>query len=335
MNKTNMFFQFLLNQIKGYRENKASSRRFRNYYMSNKEDMRGDTAKILDFMISRIMVFFIAFIVSFFKTGVFNKSLIITIVCVCIFHVISIKLRDKKLEIMKKQKRRYIASQKIYQEIMNNTVEELKKFIIEILEKTGFYGFIHKWSNHKLIIYEALYNEESILISTYIYKNDYYVELKDLKEFINYLRVENYRKGILMTTSDFTKDCYQYLDQMGDEYKILLLNKEMMLKLIEKNDMFPSEEEIDELVENKISRKEAVWEKYKSTMLANKKSRSYFLLSVFLLLSAYYTPYPIYYMIVASGTLILTLITLILRLLNKNNAEEEGWDSFQKILKEL
>ncbi|WP_026476359.1 restriction endonuclease [Alkaliphilus transvaalensis] len=335
MSKTNLLFQFFINQIRGYKENRGESRRFRSYYMSNKEDTRGDAAKILDFIISRMVAFFLIFIITFMQTSRITIAITITVVAVTIYHLITIRIRNKKLETLKNQKRRLIASQKIYQEIMNNTVEELRNYITEIFDKAGFSNLSHQWNNHNTITIAGNYNNEKLLISTFIYKSELYVELKDLKEFIGELITEGCKKGILLTTSDFTKDCYQYIREIEEKYKILLLNKELMMNLIEKNNMFPTEEEIDELVENKISRREAVWGKYKKSLLANKKSRSYFILSLFLIGTAYYTPYPVYYMVVASITLFLTLMIITMGLFNRRDNEEEAWENLNKKLKEL
>lgn len=335
MNKTNLILQFIYNQMRGYKNNRSQSRRFRNYYMSNKDDTRGNGAKVIDYVASRIVSFFIIFTFIYIRYGLLFLSLLVTTISFSILHLISIRIRNKRLEQLKKQKRLFIASQKVYQEIMNKTVEELKAYFEEVFIKAGFQNLKHRSSNQKLIVYEGIYNDVKVLISLLIYKNDYEVELKELKEVFLELREEGITKGVMLTTSDFTKDCYQYIENIDNPYKILLLNRELMLKLIEKSNMLPSDEVIDELVENKISKREANWSKYKAAMLTNKKSKGYFLLSLFLFISAYYTPYPKYYYAIAGVSFSLTLITLALKYFYRKNPDEESWQAFNKMLKDL
>lgn len=336
MNKTNQFFQFVANQLRGYGRDRSNSRRFRAYYMSAKTDTRSNAAKIIDYTLWRVIMFFVVFSGILINTQNLWPSLLITLVLISIIHYFSIVLRNKKLETIKRQTRKYIASQRVYSELINKTIDELKAYMMKIFDSCGFSEFTFINSNHKYITYEATYKNERIMILVYIYKSDLAVELKEVKEFSSLLMHSNVNRGIIITTSDFTIDCYNYVETRSRQFKLTLLNKEMLLKLIETSGMFPSEEEIDELVENKISKKEALWGKYKATMLTNKKTKGYLLLSILLFLSSVYTPYPLYYKIVATSTMLLTLATFLHKLINRGNStEEESWRQFNKILKNI
>ncbi len=335
MNKTNLLLQFIYNQIRGYKKDRGNSRRFRNYYLSSKEDTRDNSAKVIDYFAGRMIVFFILFVIGLMRYRQFFEALVITLVIFIPLHLISIRLRNRRLAYFRRQKRRYIASQKVYQEIMNKTLEELQVYFQEVFEKAGFEQLRYRHSNQKVMLYDGKYNGERLLLSFHIYKNDHEVELKEVKEVIHSLRDENLVRALIVTTSDFTKDCYQYIENIQNSPRVLLLSREGLLKLIEKNNMFPSEEVIDELVENKISKKKARWTKYSTAMLANKKARSYVLLSLFLFFTAYYTPYPKYYYAVSGMSFSLALITLGLKFLNRKNADEESWNDLNKMLKDL
>ncbi len=335
MNKTNQFFQFITNQLRGYRKDRNNSRRFRAYYMSAKSDTRSNAAKIIDYALWRMIIFFTVFIAIFIRVQYFWITTLLTLTLVTALHMISIRLRDRKLETLKRQKRKYIASQRVYSELINKTIDELKSYMVEVFGKCGFSEFTFINSNHKYITYEATYKEERIMILFFIYKSDLSVELKEVKEFSGLLMHSNVKRGIIATTSDFTVDCINYVDGRVHDFKLILLSKEMLLKLIEVGGMFPSEEEIDELVENKISKKEAHWGKYKGAVLANRKTRGYLILSVILLVASGYTPYAIYYRLVAGTTLMLTVATFIIKINNKRNSEEESWKQFNKMLRNI
>lgn len=335
MSKTNQFFQFINNQLRGYRKDRGNSRRFRSYYMSAKSDTRSNAAKIIDYALWRIIIFFTVFIGIFIRVQYFWITTFLTLGIVSILHLISIRLRDRKLETLKRQKRKYIASQRVYSELINKTIEELKSYMVEVFGKCGFSEFTFINSNHKYITYEATYKAERIMILFYIYKSDLAVELKEVKEFSGLLLHSKVKRGIIATTSDFTIDCINYVDGRAHDFKLILLNKELLLKLIEVGGMFPTEEEIDELVENKISRKEALWGKYKAAVLANRKTKSYFILSIILLIASGYTPYALYYRVVAGTTLLLTAATFIIKINSRRNSEEESWKQFNKMLRNI
>jgi hypothetical protein len=188
-------------------------------------------------------------------------------------------------------------------------------------------------SNHRYITYEAVYENKRIMLLFYIYKGDTAVELKEVKEFSSLLMHSGVNRGLIITTSDFTVDCYTFAEGCRHQHRLTLLNKDMLLKLIELREMFPSEEEIDELVENKISQREAFWRRYRAAMLTNKKTKGYLLLSVALFFSSGYTPYQLYYRVAAAAAMLLTIAGFLDKLLNSGRGtEEESWRQFNKIL---
>lgn len=335
MSKFNQLCIFFLNQFKGYKRNRDNSRRFRSYYMTSKEDTRSNSAKIIDFSLIRIFLFFLFFIVTYIYLNHLSIALFVSVLMLLLFHYISIGIRNKKLESIKIQKRRNVASQKVYQEILNRTEAELKKFSLELYSKLGFSNVRHIYNSHNILVCQGLYNGEKMLLSFYVYKNDFYVEMKEIKEILSRLHEMDIKRNVVITTSDFTKDAYDFVNLLNKNYRVLLLNKERMLKLIESCDMFPTDKEIDELIENKISRRNALWKKYKIALLSNKKSKSYFFLSLFLIIAAFYTPYPIYYMTVAGLSMGLTVITFISALTIKKDKVDEDYSYFSALLNDL
>ncbi|AKL95640.1 restriction endonuclease [Clostridium aceticum] len=317
-----------------YKENRSNSRRFKAFYNSSKEDKRGSLAKVIDYLLVRIFIFFAIFVVAYYRTNYIHTATIIAIFFLTIYHIFSINLRKEKLAYLKKEKRKVIACEKTYKEILNKTVEEMKEYTVEIFQKRGFGEIQCLEHNHNSILLEALYQDKKVMILCCMYKNNFDVDLKDLREFLCQLINKNIKSGIFITTSDFTQDCYSFLDQLSEKYKMLLINKDKFLDIIEASEMFPSEEEIDEVIENKISKTKKNWEKYKSAAFCNTKTKGYLLLSVYLAITAVYIPYTKYYMIVASILLFLTLVTLLGYFRNKNKVEED-WKSIDKLFQNL
>lgn len=332
MKKIDDFFRFLSKQIKGYNKDRGNSLRFRNYYTSVKEDKRSHIAKIFDYCIWRIVTFFIIFLYIYLNTSRLFLSIILATVSFTIIHGLAITGRKRKFNSMKNQKRRHIASQRVYSEIMNKTVYEMKDYIEGLFSSMGFKDFNLEQSHERSIVLSTMYKEEKIMILFNMYKNDFDVELKEVKEFNNMIVENKAKKGILITTSDFTNDSYNHIDK---DSSILLINKDKLLRIIEDNGLFPNAEEIDEMIENKISKKEKIWAKYKQSALSKNNIKKYIVLSSYLAIAAWYTQYTVYYMIISSFILALTLINFLFNIFRKNTIEEKQETNLEELLNDM
>jgi len=335
MKKIDLLFRFIANQLKGQKENRSNSIRFKNYYSSVKDDKRNAFAKIFDYSMWRMLVFFIAFLYLYLETNRLYISILLSSASFIVVHSLAIRGRKRKFEQMKDQKRRYIASQRVYNELMNKTVDEMKEYIKEIFSTIGFVKFKFKEVDQRYILLNSVYKEEEIMLLFNIYKNDFDVEVKEVKEFIDVLEESKIKKGILITTSDFTNDSYDYVSNLNENCGLLLVNKEQLLKIIENNGLFPNDEEIDEIIESKISKREKKWDKYKKSALSKNKVKGYVILSIYLAVTAWYTPYTTYYMIVSSVILALASITFISNIISKTKGSEENGVDFEELLNDM
>lgn len=335
MNNIKDIFSKIKNKMKIFKKDRSNSRRFKIFYSRTAEDKRNDLAKAIDYILWRMFIFFGIFISTFLKLLNFSSSLFIAIVVLCIYHLISIKFRTKKLQEQKNEKRKRIASQRVYKEILNKTMDEMKEYIYCIFNRVGFTHIENVNTDNKSMIFRGEYSGNEIILSCVVNKADFDVELKDLKEFLCKLAQYNIKKGIFITTSDFTQDCYSYLNQVSDNYTILLINKDKFLGIIEGVGMYPSEEEIDEAIENKISKKKKNWGTYKLIVFSNKKIKGYFALSLFLMIASLYLPYTVYYMIMGMVSMFLTLMTLTIHLYNKKHQQQDSWEEIEGLFKTL
>lgn len=334
MKKIKDYLEKIKVPISGYRKRRSNSRRFKIFYLTSKADTRGNSAKIADFTITRFFVFFIAYIIATLRMGGILLPSIIAAIVLTIFHLISIKFRDKKLEMLKRTKRYDIASNKVYQELLNRTAPELTEYIEEFLKRNGFVEVENVFKNNTYFCYKVKTNKwKDILISFFIYKKEHYVETKEMKEFLYRMKDMNIDRGMVITTSDLTIDSYSFIDKVREKFNITAVSNEKFLKLIEGSNLYPTEEEIDEIIENKISKREASWRRYKEAALSKKKARGYMLISIFLLAAAWYSPFPIYYMAISGLSMGMAFIILIKKFMFLNG-KEEYYTSISQFLEE-
>ncbi len=330
-----MIYRFIIEQIRGEKRDRGDSLRFRNYYLKTENDSKNIFAKIFDYLIWGTIVFCILFLFSYLKTGKLYLSIVITLVAIVVFNVIVIKNRSLRFQQLKEQKRRHIASQRVYNEIMNKTAGEMTDYIKEIFVSMGFGQFEFMENTQKRILLKSLYRGNKVMILLNIYKNDLDVELREVKEFVYTMANNGIRKGILITTSDFTKDSHNFINKLSKNYALLLVNKKQLLNIIEKNGFFPDEKEIDEIIENEISGKSNRLNRYRNAVLSKDKVKGYIILSLYLMLTAWYTPYIVYYMIVAGFILALAFVTFILNIGYNLGTEKDESTDFKELLNNM
>ena len=151
MKKVSLMFRFLMDKIKGQKiERKIYCSRTTT--KTRKMITRNIFAKILDYSAWRIIMFCISFLFLYLKTSQLYLSIAVTLIIVVVFHNIVIRSRNHRFQQIRAQKRQYIASQKIYNQIMNKTVDEMKNYIKKIFAPMGFkrFEFIENSQNHIL-----------------------------------------------------------------------------------------------------------------------------------------------------------------------------------------
>lgn len=335
MKKIDLLFRSADNRIKKQKRNRGDSIRFKNYYLKTEDGNGGIFAKVFDCLIRSAIIFCILFLFLYLITGRPYLSIIVTSAATSIFHIVITKCRNLKLQQLKEQKRRCIAGRKVYNEIMNKTIGEMRDYIKEVFTSMGFVQFEFIENTQRHILLKTLYRNNKIMILFNIYKNDLDVELREVKEFIHTMADNKAKKGILITTSDFTKDSYDFIKGLSKNYTLLPINKKQLLNIIEGSGLFPSENEIDEIIESDISKTGNRLNEYKKTVLSKNKIKGYLILALYLMLTAWYTPYIIYYMIVAGFILALAFITFIFNIGYGSETEKDKPTDFKELLNDM
>lgn len=335
MKSLDLILRSVVNPIRGWMKDSLDSLRLRNYYLRTGNDNRNILAKMFDYSVWRVLISCILFLLLYFRTNQLYLTIIITSIIVAMLHSISVKSRNRKFQQMKEQKRRYIANRRIYDEIMNKTTGEMVDYIKNIFAPAGFNQFELMRSAQRHILLKSSYKNDEVAILFNIYKEDFNVELKEVKEFIRTMTDNKIKRGILITTSNFTNDSYDFINKLGENYALLFINKEQLLKIIEKSRLYPGEEEIDEIIKSKISRKENILDEYKRRIFSKNKVKGYMNLSLYLVLTSWYTPYIIYYMIVAGFILALAVIIFIFNTIYNFEIEKDKPVDLEKMLNNM
>lgn len=117
--------------------------------------------------------------------------------------------------------------------ILSKTPREFEKLVVNLLQKLGYggqiknSGLVTQASNDKGIdgiIKEDILGFGRIYIQAKRYNRENLIGREDIQKFVGALAVENSDKGVFITTSDFNKGAYEYVDNLSSNNKIVLIN---------------------------------------------------------------------------------------------------------------
>jgi restriction system protein len=133
----------------------------------------------------------------------------------------------------------------IYREIidtiLSKTPREFEKLVVELLQKLGYggqvknSGIVTQASNDKGIdgiIKEDILGFGRIYIQAKRYSRENLIGREEIQKFVGALAVENSDKGVFITTSDFNKGAYEYVNSLSTNTKIVLINGEKLSEYI-------------------------------------------------------------------------------------------------------
>ncbi len=147
-------------------------------------------------------------------------------------------------------------------------------------------------------------------------------QLKELERYSERLRKKGFKKGIMIVTTDFTKECYDFIER-NIEQKLILIEKEKLLKIIDKAGLFPTDQEMDKYIFDRIEKRERKMAAYRDALLSKSKATRYVVLAFFLLLWSRFTPYSNYYNIMAILLFALAILTFYCNIKGKVDSEKE------------
>lgn len=125
--------------------------------------------------------------------------------------------------------------------ILSKTPREFEKIVVQLLQKMGYggeiknSGIVTQYVNDKGIdgiIKEDILGFGRIHIQAKRYAIENKVPREDIQKFVGALAVAQSEKGVFITTSDFTKGAYGYVESLNSSTKIVLINGNKLAEYI-------------------------------------------------------------------------------------------------------
>lgn len=301
-----------------------NNRRVRAFYLERISKGKTHLAYILDLVFMQISFFVITLAFFFTRTHNLMFSLVITFQFFILFVLMLYKINQLKFQKSIKEVNYELVKKKMLQEYINKTKYEFNSYFVKLLEEGSLNNTIH--SSEKEIDLIGDVEGEKVAIKLYQYKEDYKVSIPNVREFFLKVKELGITSGIIITTSGFSQDVYEFLPKLKEHCNIHLLDMDGVMELLQKADMYPTNKEIEKMVLNDINENRKKILKHRNNLLSGSKAIKYFALSFFLYLGGGVTPYKAYYNLASYGLLILGTMSLgkhLLYLLSSRIEKEE------------
>ncbi len=311
-----------MKQLKEHIHQRRTRIKLKKYYVEKKTDGRSSIGKIFDYIGSRIIVFFSSLLLFLIINKQLFTSLLLSILWTTLFHIIDIRIRNRKNKEIIDQRRKYLASQRVYKELMGKSIDEIRSYIDQVFESVGFENVREAKSEGKEIYFHYKYGGKNLPVLFKVNPHDENTQLKEVESYGERLKKSGFGKGIMIVTTDFSKECYDFVEK-DNELKLILIEKEKLLKIIDKAGLFPTDQEMDEYIVDRIEKKERKIATYRDALLSKSKSRRYLVLGCFLLFWSRFTPYAYYYNFMALLLFALAIVTFYCNIKGKVDSEKE------------
>ena len=131
--------------------------------------------------------------------------------------------------------------QEILETILSKTPKEFEKLVVQLLQKMGYggevkdAGLVTQYTNDKGIdgvIKEDVLGFGRVCIQAKRYALGSNISRDDLQKFAGALMQAQSSKGVFITTSDFTKGAYEYVQNLNASIRIILINGKELAEYI-------------------------------------------------------------------------------------------------------
>ncbi len=280
-------------------------RQINNFYIKKIKDGKTKKAILIDSVFLKILISFFLYLFFLYSINNLIISLLVSILFLVFYSYISYKIKKaifiKKVnEINEKMGKNIILSK-----IKNFSNREFVEYGKEILDKYYEKNFYQCYEDIDLIgkIEDNIYGVKCIKKNS-----DERVNLKDLNKIIKEKTDKKIERAIIITNSYFTDEVIKCSD-----VDLLLVDFDKFIEIIKKVKMYPTKEEIEELIYNRHEENVRRILKERKKVFDENKIIKYLILGVVLLfLSKKVVSFYLYYMIMAVISFVLAIISFII-----------------------
>jgi len=273
----------LLNLNKKFKEKRLNA-----YYLSHSGVSQSYNSRLINYFFTRFLVLISAFLIFIFVSE--GKHVYASFIAgssvLIIYHLIVKTIEQKKLDKIIKQVREKVATEDFWKKIQTLDKDAFVLFLKEILEKLPDFSDVEIADNldSEGINLICKHKGEWSAIQCHLLDGDDAVEARNARELSRAMSKRKYKKGFIISTTDFRDNTKLFCNLIKEKRQINLLSKKELIEMAKDAGKFPSEEEVKNLILKKVEHRERVWQEAREKIFARPRIMSYFIYGTFLIL---------------------------------------------------
>ncbi|MDK2822492.1 MAG: hypothetical protein PWQ67_879 [Clostridia bacterium] len=307
------------------KKSRIKQKRITLYYLNHLYCHQSYHSRILKYFIYRVLILLISFLVFFyFSEGRFLASFASSFSVLIIYHIIVKLIEQKRLQLTIEQVNEKLATEEFWKRIKSMEKDSFVFFVKEILSNLPGFSEIeitdHLESEGINII--CKYKEELIAVQCHLLDDDNAVEARSARELSRAMSRRKYKKGIIISTTDFRNETKEFCNLIKDKREIKLLDKKFFVQMVKDAGKFLKEDEVNNLILRKIEHNERLWQEAREKLFDKPRILPYFLYgSVLLILSIIINSHIKYFYY--TGALVLYMLGIIGVISTFNNKQKK------------
>ena len=246
-------------------------------------DQRGRLAKAVDYLSLRLL-FFAVFL--FTSAAYLEFSLAATVSAAGLVGVHLYLNRKEKAgkDLYKQRLYQYTAKSQLYEQVMKmDPDKEFKIFISQVLNGLKGFSEMNTVEGQGGIDLTGKFNGVPVAVSCRRYKKENEVGKSELSRFASDMKKEGLTRGVFMTTSQFSDWAFDYVRDVRDDVRIVLVDKSKLLDWIRlsRHSINPADEDIERIL-TKQQEQERMVSLHHKVKRSRGLMRSFFLVTVYL-----------------------------------------------------
>ncbi len=309
----------IFNKIKRYRK----KLRIRKYYIEQLKEGKRYFATIIDTIVVKIIVFLLPLLYLISKTNNYILSTLISVELFLAYNIITYIVRRVRFKKIKKIIDEELVKENIRKQLINKEPNNLIEYMQSVFKKNDISNIKLSAMNNIDMIGD--YKNDTIAIKCFQYNEDYKVSNRDIREFLISLSKLELKKGIVISTSSYSKEVKRFLDKIEKHIEIQLVDMDKFIKILKQAKMYPTKNEIEEYILDRIDDKRNKLNQYRKVIFSKNKIRKYILISIIIYFWGKVTPYEAYYTIVSYLLILLAFIIIIVNIVLFYKSKQEAY----------
>jgi len=268
---------------------KIQMKKVENFYKNYLYQGRSYHSRFFNYFFTRFLIFIGAFLVFIYisEGERLYASLASGISVLIIYHLVTITLEGKRLENIKSEVNKRLAAEEFWKKIQALDKEGFILFIKEMLANLpGFYDV--EVVNHlesEGINLICKYQGELVAVQCHLLDGENTVEPREARELSRAMSRRKYKKGIIISTTDFRDNTKAFCELIQEKRDIKLLGEHEFMQMAQEAGKFPIEDEVKNIILKKVEHKERIWLNAQKKIFARPRIMPYFIYgTIFLLL---------------------------------------------------